>query len=97
MPRCVQPTVTVPRGGQAESAVRVYVPEARPRGIVHFIGGAVVGAAPRLTYKHLLERMARGGFTVVQTSYPFTFQHQACAEALHEVHISASLHCCFAT
>lgn len=82
---CLQPTVAVPRGGQAESAVRVYVPDRPPRGIVHFIGGAVVGAAPRLTYKHLLERMADGGFTVVQTSYPFTFQHRACAEALSQV------------
>jgi hypothetical protein len=43
------------------------------------IGGAVVGAAPQFTYKFLVEQIARQGYTVVQTAYPFTFQHELLA------------------
>lgn len=63
--------------------------DAKPKGIVHFVGGAVVGAAPGLSYKHLVQRMAQGGYTVVQTSYPFTFSHQALALDLRRVRSNA--------
>jgi hypothetical protein len=48
----MQPVQTIPRGGEAEPVARVTIPEGRPKGIVHFIGGAVVGAAPQLSYKY---------------------------------------------
>ena len=81
----LQAVVTVPRGGQAEPYARVLYTDRKPKGIVHFVGGAVVGAAPGLSYKHLVQRMAQGGYTVVQTSYPFTFSHQALALDLRRV------------
>lgn len=48
----------VPKGGEAEPTARVTFPEGRPKGIVHFIGGAVVGAAPQLSYKCALTSAA---------------------------------------
>ena len=38
-----------------------------PRGVVHFVGGAFVGAASQLTYRYLLEQIAAEGFVVVAT------------------------------
>jgi hypothetical protein len=32
---------------------------AEPKGIIHFVGGAVVGAFPRSSYGPLLERIAK--------------------------------------
>lgn len=75
----------MPRGGQAEPRATVTFTDAKPKGIVHMVGGAVVGAAPQLTYKALVERMARSGYAVVQTPYPFTFEHAALAKDLREV------------
>ena len=75
----------MPRGGQAEPRATVTFTDAKPKGIVHLVGGAVVGAAPQLTYKGLVERMARGGYAVVQTPYPFTFEHESLARDLRTV------------
>lgn len=57
------PSTTQPqwrRVEAAESAVDVLFPPdfAVPKGIVHFVGGAVVGAFPRASYGPLLERLA---------------------------------------
>eukprot|EP00601_Ochromonadales_sp_CCMP2298_P001680 CAMPEP_0173182712 /NCGR_PEP_ID=MMETSP1141-20130122/7995_1 /TAXON_ID=483371 /ORGANISM="non described non described, Strain CCMP2298" /LENGTH=467 /DNA_ID=CAMNT_0014105847 /DNA_START=401 /DNA_END=1804 /DNA_ORIENTATION=- len=41
----------------------------RPVGVVHFLGGAFVGAAPHLTYRYLLESLADRGYLVVATPY----------------------------
>lgn len=88
----VQPSLGVPRGGQAEprSTVTFTVAE-HPKGVVHFIGGALVGATPQATYSYLTERIARGGYTVVQTAYPFTFAHEALANELKTVRNCAVL------
>lgn len=37
---------------------------ATPKAIVHFVGGAFVGAAPQLTYRLLLELLASKGLMV---------------------------------
>jgi len=47
----LQPALSVPRGGEAEPQARVTYPVGHPDGIVHFIGGAFVGAAPQTSYK----------------------------------------------
>lgn len=46
--------------GSAAAAVDVLFPPdfAVPKGVVHFVGGAVVGAFPRASYGPLLERLA---------------------------------------
>jgi len=57
----------------------LLVPQ-RPVAIVHFLGGAFVAAAPHLTYRWLLEHLARAGYLVVATPFVNTFDHEALAE-----------------
>ena len=52
----------------------------QPRAIVHFLGGAFVAAAPNLTYRWLLENLAREGYVIVATPFVNTFDHQAIAK-----------------
>jgi hypothetical protein len=57
----------------------VLVP-ARPVGIIHFLGGAFIAAAPHLTYRRLLEYLADQGYVVVATPFINTFEHSVIAE-----------------
>jgi len=51
-----------------------------PLGIIHFIGGAVVGAAPKTTYKLFLEGLSEAGFLVLATPIGVNeFNHQSAA------------------
>ncbi|KAL2507197.1 hypothetical protein Fot_30844 [Forsythia ovata] len=45
------------------------------RSIVHFVGGIFVGAAPQLTYRLFLERLADRGILVIATPYASGFDH----------------------
>jgi hypothetical protein len=52
------------QGGEwqrVDEGVDIFFPEASapPKGLVHFVGGAVVGAFPRAAYGPLLERLGR--------------------------------------
>lgn len=47
----------------------------KPVSIVHFIGGIFVGAAPQLTYRLFLERLAEEGIMVIATPYASGFDH----------------------
>lgn len=58
------------------------VPE-RPRGIIHFLGGAFVAAAPHLTYRWLLEALHAEGYVVIATPFVNTFDHGAIAAETH--------------
>ncbi len=42
----------------------VFLPR-RPRGIIHFLGGAFVAAAPNITYRWLLESLGNSGYAIV--------------------------------
>jgi hypothetical protein len=55
----------------------VLVPDKQPIGIVHFLGGAFVATAPQLTYRWLLEELAKSGFIVIATPFLNTFDHIA--------------------
>jgi hypothetical protein len=44
---------------------------------VEFIGGSVLGATPQISYRRLLETLARHGWTVHAWSYVPAFDHQA--------------------
>ncbi|KGF71959.1 hypothetical protein DO97_13675 [Neosynechococcus sphagnicola sy1] len=57
----------------------VWVPP-RPIGVVHFLGGAFVAAAPQVTYCRLLESLGRQGYVIVATPFVNTFDHQAIAD-----------------
>ncbi|CAA0839045.1 Protein of unknown function (DUF1350 [Striga hermonthica] len=43
--------------------------------VVHFVGGIFVGAAPQLTYRLFLERLADKGILVIATPYASGFDH----------------------
>lgn len=46
-----------------------------PRGIIHFLGGAFVGAAPHFTYRYLLDALCDNGYIVVTTPYRLAFEY----------------------
>jgi hypothetical protein len=47
--------------------------------LLHFLGGAIIGAAPHLSYRYVLERLAKQGYLVVATPYSLSFDHlQTC-------------------
>jgi hypothetical protein len=50
------------------------------RGIIHFLGGAFVAAAPSLTYRWLLENLANEGYLIVATPFINTFDHNTIAK-----------------
>lgn len=51
-----------------------------PRGLIHFLGGAFVAAAPHLTYRWLLESLYQEGYGVIATPFINTFDHGAIAK-----------------
>ncbi|NJN22730.1 MAG: DUF1350 family protein [Leptolyngbya sp. RL_3_1] len=55
----------------------------RPIAIVHFLGGAFVASAPHITYRQLLETVAKQGYLVVATPFINTFDHRAIAQEVH--------------
>jgi acetyl esterase/lipase len=55
----------------------------QPRALIHFLGGALVGASPHISYRYLLERLARSGYLVVATPYQLSFDHlSTCDEVI---------------
>ena len=65
-------------------------PAVAPRALVHFLGGAFVGAAPHLTYRHLLESLAEHGFVVVTTPYRLGFDYlTTCDSVLQRFELAA--------
>lgn len=55
----------------------------QPRALLHFLGGALVGYAPHISYRYLLERLAAKGYLVVATPYSLSFDHLAtCDEVI---------------
>ena len=58
-------------------------PPNKPLGVIHFLGGAFVGAAPHLTYKYLLETLADSGYIIVATPYRLNMDYvKICDEIL---------------
>lgn len=55
----------------------------RPEALVHFLGGAFVGAAPQLAYRPLLEALAARGVVVVATPFSTSFDHLRVADGVH--------------
>lgn len=46
-----------------------------PQGIIHFLGGAFIGALPHITYRSLLENLGAQGYVVITTPFINTFAH----------------------
>jgi hypothetical protein len=53
-----------------------------PIGVIHFLGGAFVAAAPHLTYRRLLECLANEGYIIIATPFVNTFDHEDIAETV---------------
>jgi len=63
---------------QEVSSSWVLIP-LRPKGIVHFLGGAFIGATPHLTYRWLLEQLGHQGYAVIATPFVNTLNHTVIA------------------
>ncbi|OCR00402.1 hypothetical protein BCD67_12885 [Oscillatoriales cyanobacterium USR001] len=59
---------------QENSGNWVLIPP-RPSAIIHFLGGALVATAPQLTYRWLLEELAKQGYIIVATPFVNTLDH----------------------
>jgi Protein of unknown function (DUF1350) len=53
----------------------------RPVAVIHFLGGAFVGAAPQFSYGKLLEAIAAQGYAIIATPFINTLDHKAIAIA----------------
>lgn len=62
------------------------------RGVVHFVGGALVGVIPRQAYGALLEALAAAGYAVIATPDPqlLGFDHGAAARSVCARYADAS-------
>lgn len=59
--------------------LRPSIEDGPPRALVHFLGGAFVGAAPHVTYRYMLEKLAERGYLIVATPHDLSFDHlQTC-------------------
>lgn len=57
----------------------------RPKGIVHFLGGAFLAAAPQISYSRLLESLANSGYLIIATPFLNTsFDHHQIAAEVYE-------------
>ena len=55
----------------------------QPSGVIHFLGGAFVGAAPHITYRYLLEALNAAGYIIVATPYRLDMDYlRSCDEIL---------------
>jgi hypothetical protein len=52
----------------------------QPIAIIHFLGGAFVATAPQVTYRTLLEFLARQGYAIVATPFVNTLDHTTIAQ-----------------
>mmetsp|Transcript_27840 Transcript_27840/g.26671 ORF Transcript_27840/g.26671 Transcript_27840/m.26671 type:complete len:423 (+) Transcript_27840:62-1330(+) len=65
--------------------------EVPPVGVIHFLGGAFVGAAPHITYRYLLESLNKAGFIIVATPYRLDMDYlRSCDEILAKFDAVAS-------
>lgn len=47
----------------------------RPKAVLHFVGGAFVGASPHIAYSSLLSRLAKRGFIIVATPFELSLDY----------------------
>ena len=55
----------------------VLEPQGPPCGLIEFVGGSYLAATPQLSYRRLLEALARQGWCIHAWSYVPGFDHQA--------------------
>lgn len=60
-----------------------YARPRKPRALIHFIGGAFIGAVPEVTYSLFIELLTKQDFLIIATPYNVTFEHEVAAQAVH--------------
>ena len=65
-------------------------PECEEKVVVHFVGGAFIGAASQLTYRYLLERFAGSGYLVVATPFRLSFDYLSVCDAVEASYEAAA-------
>lgn len=50
-------------------------PSGEPKAVIHFIGGAFIGATPQIMYRSFLEQLVQRGYVVVATPYNLSFDY----------------------
>jgi hypothetical protein len=53
-----------------------------PIGVVQFLGGALYGSFPTISYSYFLSNLHAAGYTVIVVPFPFGFNHAAIAKSL---------------
>ena len=67
---------------------------ARPWACAHFVGGAVLGSAPRTAYDALLSRCAEEGVVVIATPYDLDLDHGRLSRECGEMYARARARVC---
>ncbi|KAJ1696968.1 hypothetical protein LUZ63_005480 [Rhynchospora breviuscula] len=65
---------------EVEGAWVLRSKSSEPTSVVHFVGGVFVGAAPQLTYRFFLERLADKGALVIATPFASGFDYFSIAD-----------------
>jgi len=61
------------------------IPAGIPEGVVHFLGGALLGTFPQIAYDSLLKQVCEAGsFVVIATPYELDLDHRAIAREAEE-------------
>jgi len=54
----------------------------QPIGVIEFLGGALYGSLPHISYAYFLECLWQEGYTIIAVPFPFGFQHDEIAQTL---------------
>lgn len=73
---CLEPQPSSPQAQTARSPAGTQAAPAQATGVIEFIGGSYLAATPQLSYRRLLESLARRGWSVLAWSYVPGFDHQ---------------------
>lgn len=58
----------------------------QPKGVIQFVGSALFGTFPTLTYRHFLKSFFEAGYTVIALPFRFTLHHWSIAVDLLDEH-----------
>lgn len=53
-----------------------------PKGVIEFMGGALFGSVPTVSYGHFLESLYSAGYTVIALPFRFGLDHESIADSL---------------
>lgn len=53
-----------------------------PKGVIEFLGGALFGSVPNISYSHFLHSLYEAGYTVITLPFRFGLDHAAIADDL---------------